>query len=168
MHTLLWFQLDPQGACYDTGFLFVHLGGLTLYGAAFGRTFYRRRCEPPERSALLRLPVDEEETLKLLATCEACVQAKKPFNLTDLFLMHVAFWPAAESSLFDSPALNHTQAVILILRECLNPTNSMRGALAGIHSRKACAHELFLLAQPYGLPVPWPGVVRMLHQVTSG
>ncbi len=76
-------------------------------------------------SDLLLLSVDEEEQRKLKSTCEACVAARKPFNLKDVMLMYVPFVSPEEISVFEAETLNNTQAVVLILRECLNPTNPL-------------------------------------------
>ena len=103
----------------------------------------------------LLLSIDEEETRKMRATCEACVQTHKPFNLNDVMLMHVPFREPEEISIFDAQTLNNTQAMILILRECLNQDNPLRVGLEGLNSRKAFMASLYDRLAPYTLPVLW-------------
>ena len=103
----------------------------------------------------LMLSIDEEETRKIRATCEACVQTHKPFNMKDVLLMHVPFQEPEEISIYDAQTLNNTQAMILILRECLNQDNPLRVGLEGMNSRKTFMASLYDRLAPYTLPVIW-------------
>ena len=91
----------------------------------------------------LLLDLDMEEMRKVRATCEACAQSVKPFNLYDVVMMLVPFWVPEEIPLYEAKTLNNTQALILILRECLNEENPLRKALEGMNSRKTCLNSVF-------------------------
>lgn len=97
----------------------------------------------------LMLSVDEEEQRKLKNTCEACVAAHKPYNLKDILLTQLPFFNLSESTLFEVAKMNNPQAVILILRECLHPSNPLRVGLEGLHSRQTFASALYDRLQPY-------------------
>ena len=100
----------------------------------------------------LMLSVDEDEQLKLKKTCEACVASHRPYNLKDVLLMQLPFYSPPESTIFEVEKINNTQAVILILRECLNPSNTLRLGLEGLHSRQTFASTLYERLSPHALP----------------
>ena len=105
------------------------------------------------------LSVDEEEARKFRATCEACAVTHKQFNLQDILLMLMPFRDPAEISIVDAKTLNNTQAIILILRECLNLDNPLRLGLEGLHSRMTFMNNLYDNLAPYALPVLWSNLV---------
>ena len=110
----------------------------------------------------LLLSIDEEETRKMRATCEACVKAHKPFNLSDMLLIHIPFREPEEISVFAAQTLNSTQAVILILRECLNRDNPLLKGLEGLKSRQTFMDVLYDRLKPYTLPVSWTSLINLL------
>lgn len=83
----------------------------------------------------LDLGVTSEEYERLLNTCRACVSVKKRYNYRDMFLYNVPFREPVEKGLFDTPTLFDSQAVILILRECLSREHPLVPLLSGLHSR---------------------------------
>lgn len=107
----------------------------------------------------LQLYVDEEEARKIRATCEACAITRKPFNMRDVFLMLLPFRDPEEISLFEAETLNNTQAIILILRECLNKENPLRMGLEGLNSRNTFLDNLYDRFAPYALPVLWCNLI---------
>jgi len=109
------------------------------------------------------LSVDGEETHKLLSSCQACAQTKKAFNLHDLLLIHVPFREPKEIPLFEATTLHNTQAVILILRECLNPDNRLRQGLEGLHSRQTYTETMYERLRPYTLPVLWTVLIDLVR-----
>lgn len=110
----------------------------------------------------LLLAVDEEEARKILASCVACVKSKKSFNLFDMLAIHVPFREPKEISIYDASSIHDTQAVILILRECLNQENKLRHGLEGLHSRLTVAETLYERIRPYTLPVFWTDMVELV------
>ena len=122
---------------------------------AFSESFISKCREGGAAIEFLMLSIDEEETRKIRATCEAFAKTHKPFNMKDVLLIHVPFREPVEISIFDAQTLNNTQAVILILRECLNQDNPLRVGLDGLNSRKTFMSDLYDRLAPYTLPVFW-------------
>jgi hypothetical protein len=144
------------GRFSEVGFMFVEKGKEM---AVFGTTVHNRyrrfslNMKAGAHFEFLLLPVNDEESTKLYATCDACSKAVKPFNLADLLQILVPFREPDEIPLFDTITLNNTQAVILILRECLEPGNVLRCGIDGLHSRLTFTETLFDRLRPYTLPV---------------
>jgi hypothetical protein len=111
----------------------------------------------------LMLSVDEEEQFKLKKTCDTCVAAHRPYNLKDVLLMHLPFFNPPESTIFEVEKMNNPQAVILILRECLNPSNTLRLGLEGLHSRQTFASTLYERLSPHALPALLSGLMGQLR-----
>lgn len=99
---------------------------------------------------LLLLPhVDQETAERVFRTCEACATAKIPFNLQDILLMYAPIVVPTDVPLFRCQTLNNTQAVILILRECLPVDHALYVVLACMNSRQTLAEEFFNALAPY-------------------
>jgi hypothetical protein len=151
------------GRFSDVGFMFIEKGKeISVFGTSVHKRY--RRCTLNMKEGVhfefLLLPVNDEESGKLYATCDACSKAVKPFNLADLLQMHVPFRDPVEIPLFDTTTLNNTQAVILILRECLEPGNVLRCGIDGLHSRLTFTETLFDRLRPYTLPVLYANLQR--------
>lgn len=93
----------------------------------------------------LDLDVSEDEYARLLATCQACVRARKRYNYRDVVLYNVPFREPVEKSLFETETLFDAQAVILILRECLSTQHPVLPVLHALHSRTTMANQLYEL-----------------------
>lgn len=155
----------------SSGFMFVGDTDVTCFGplidSGFGSTVFQKRSAARTNyydtvTDYLLLGVDEDEGYRLLSSCQACVQTRKAFNLHDLLLIHVPFREPREISLYDTTTLNNTQAVILILRECLNQDNRLRQGLEGLHSRQTYTETLYDRLRPYALPVLWTALVDLV------
>lgn len=118
----------------------------------------------------LLLSVTSDEALKLHSSCVACAACRKPFNLQDLLLIHthhiLLVDPPAELPLYTAPTLNTAQAVILILKECLDPaTNPLmdpsKSRLPTLHSRRTYVETIYDAIHPFAAPV-------VLHAYTPG
>lgn len=112
----------------------------------------------------LLISVDEEEKLKLRATCEACVLVKKPFNMQDVVLMCVPLLSLKELSIDEAPTLNNSQAMVLFLRGCLDKENPLRKALEGLNSRQTYMDDLYERLAPHALPVMWSSLAGQLRK----
>lgn len=160
------------GKFSEGGFLFVSETQIelffTLQGGEFGKHVYPKdgKCEVwnTDKFALdfLLLSVDAEESRKIYSTCEACAKVHKPYNLRDMLLIHIPFRQPDELSVIDAPTLNNAQAIILILRECLNSDNSLRHGLEGLNSRQTLLSTLNDRLSPHALPVVWDSLVNLL------
>jgi len=160
------------GKYSGSGFMFVGDTNVTCFGPILGpgygsTVFQQRSSTRPEYfdtvTDYLLLSVDGEETHKLLSSCQACAQTKKAFNLHDLLLIHVPFREPKEIPLFEATTLHSTQAVILILRESLNPDNRLRQGLEGLHSRQTYTETVYDHLRPYALPVLWTVLIDLVR-----
>jgi len=140
------------------GFAFSDKGKLFLYGTTQGEVFARHErgeallCHEEGKLDLLLPDLDAATVDAVFRTCEACAQAKLPFNLQDLLMMHV-LQTADDPRLFDCPKLHNAQAVILILRECLPAEHELRAALNPLNSRFTLPETLYDRIALYCLPV---------------
>ena len=112
----------------------------------------------------LLISLDEDEKLRLKATCDTCALVKKPFNYLDIAMMYVPFSTPTELSIAEAPTLNNSQAMVLFLRECLNRENPLRKALEGLHSRQTFMDILYERLSSHALPVLWSSLVGQLKK----
>jgi hypothetical protein len=171
------FFFQPLGRRYGTplhdlygrynvgGFMFIHdttiQAFMTRQGEVFTRYEWAGQGGEPMREGtmdILMLSVDEQEQARLLATCEACAEVKKPFNLQDLLLLYLPFYEVEELAFDTAPTLHNAQAVILILRECLRMDNRLREGLEGLHSRQTVLETLFDRLVPLTVPMTWAAI----------
>ena len=114
-------------------------------------------------SDFLLIALTEDEQEKLWQTCDACVKARKPFNLIDLVLFHVPFREVEDLDVIAAPTLNNAQAIIVILRYCLNSNHNARNALNLLNSRKTLMEDLYCSLRPYALPVLWVSLTALVN-----
>lgn len=172
MHLMIYFftehwrqQGNPLLSLYGrysfVGFAFSDRGKLTLFGTKQGGVFSRFDEGQPftphlsvhEGRTDLLLPDLEDDTVeKIYRTCDALARTKIEFNLQDLLFIHFPF-DVPEIPLFECKTLNNTQAVILILRECLPKDHEMMGVITGLHSRMTFAETLYDRIALYCVPV---------------
>ncbi len=152
------------------GFVFVHdtriEAFMTREGESYSRVEWgaqRPYAGTPGEFEFLLLSVDDGEKQRLLATCEACVKVRKPYNLRDVLLIHVPFREVEDLPIDRAPTLNNTQALILILRECLNPDNRLREGIEGLHSRQTFLEELYNRLLPLAVPVTWANLCALVR-----
>lgn len=151
------------------GFAFAHDTRVEAFLTKVGETFsrYEWNARGPAigefgEMDFLMVSVDDEEKSRMLATCEACVKVKKPFNLRDTLLIHVPFREVEDLPIDKAPTLNNTQALILILRECLNPDNRLREGIEGLHSRQTFLEDVYNRLLPLAIPVSWANVSALV------
>lgn len=149
------------------GFLFIDHAEIfmfaTMQGSTFGKFQWKGGPLLDGACEYLMISVDEEERHRILTTCDACVEVKKPFNLKDMLLMHVPFREVEDVPIDQVSTLNNAQAIILILRECLNPCNRLREGLEGLHSRQTLLEELFNRLQPFAVPVTAANITALVR-----
>lgn len=139
------------------GFLFIDEKSITMFktksGDSYGKYHWKDGAILSGRYECLLISADEGERHRLWTTCEACAIVKKPFNMRDLLLMHLPFREVEDLPIDRAPTLNNAQAIILILRECLNPDNRLREGIEGLHSRQTLLEDLYDRLQPFAVPV---------------
>lgn len=141
--------------------------GLTLYqccDSEDGVTPYSR-CEftwdnfisHSTNYRLLKLRVSPVECEKIHAMCEASSQAKLKYHLSDLMLSFVPFRNPLDLPIDKVKGVRNVQAVVLILRECLDASENTLGAeLMPINSRTINPTGLYQIIQPHAW-VYYPG-----------
>ena len=112
----------------------------------------------------LLLSVDEEETRRLRGTCEACVRVQMPYNMSDLVLMLVPLREPKEVPFEEAKCLNHAQAVVVMLRGCLERGNPLVAkGLEGVNSRKVLLSVLYERLLPFTLIVKFQSLLQLLR-----
>jgi len=125
----------------DVSFFFTRPGekySLMKLSRDSGRTWSVWR----QRGEFLRLALHDGEAECLFNTCSAFAQTGIPFNRMDYCLYCLPIRVPEEIRLFDAQKLTDTQAVILIIRECLMSTSQICMALSGLNSRQTLAGTL--------------------------
>lgn len=154
------------------GFMFVDNFNVRAFSTHAGQVYTQFSCsqrDPPGHTEghtdFLMLSIDQEEISRLLSTCEACAAIKKPFNLRDIVLMYAPFREVEDLPVEHAPTLNNAQAMIVMLRSCLCPDNSLRQALDGLHSRQTLIETLYdhLVASNQTVPVTWSSISKLVQ-----
>lgn len=153
MRTLLFFQREHArlplyqlmfGMYKGCGFMMLEdADKAEMFRTEPGKAYNWLPSYDRELTDFLLLPVDEEASLLVARTCNALRQAKVPFNLKDLLLLHVPFREVPDTPLFECATLHNVQAIILVLRECLPEDHALQAVLRGLHSRQTLANDLY-------------------------
>jgi hypothetical protein len=136
-------QADPQ---------IVHTAYSAYMPTNFSRTLEKDFWFEDLCHDYLSIPVTQDELMRVSKTCEACVEAKIPYNLRDMVLSQVPLRNPSESDLFHTHTLFCSQAVILILRSCLDGEHPLQPYLAEINSRTVTPTQLYELLKPHCVP----------------
>jgi hypothetical protein len=153
MRTLLFFQREHArpplkqlmfGVYKGCGLMLLeHADSAEMFRTEAGKTYNWLPRYDRDLTDFLLLPVDEEASQQVARTCRALCQAKVPFNLKDLLLLHVPFREVPDTPLFECATLHNVQAIILVLRECLPQDHALQTVLRGLHSRQTLAEDLY-------------------------
>jgi len=99
----------------------------------------------------LSLSVSPDELYRIRKACEACVQSKIPYNTTDMVLSQLPLRNPTERDLYHCKTLFCSQAMVLMLRSCLDPDHELQGPLAAVNSRTVSPSRLYEVLKPYGM-----------------
>jgi hypothetical protein len=97
----------------------------------------------------LSVPVSAEELHRIAGACDACVQSKVPYNTTDMVFSQVPLRNPTERDLYQSKSLFCSQAMVLVLRSCLEPGHKLQGPLALVNSRTITPSHLYEILKPH-------------------
>jgi hypothetical protein len=116
------------------------------------------------RRVFLELPVSEDEGERLLRTCETFASVETHYNLMDGLFYVIPMRVAKERTLFQTDELSDTQAVILMLRECLSSetSQSILNALKCLNSRQTMPETLYETLLPVTRRLTWMDLFRIL------
>jgi hypothetical protein len=96
-----------------------------------------------------------DEVDRIYRMCRGCVSVNKDYNNVDRMLTALVpfYQPPDDKNIFDVESLHSAQAVVLILRECLDKCNVVRERIYGLNSRiiypEALRDALFGLPRPH-------------------
>ena len=127
----------------------VHTGYTAFMNESFTRIFQKDFWYDDECHDFLHVPMSEEELLKVGKTCEACVNSKVPYNSVDMVLSQLPLRNPTERDIYDSKALFCSQAVVLVLRSCLDASHPLQSPLSTVNSRVISPSSLYNLLKPY-------------------
>jgi hypothetical protein len=131
----------------------VHTSYSSFMGENFTRIFQKDFWFREDTHDFIFIDVTQDELLKISQTCEACAQSKIQYNTRDMALCLVPFRCPRERTLFETRTLFCSQAVILILRSCLDPDHPLQSALNEINSRNTTPSQLHGVLKTVCLPV---------------
>lgn len=125
----------------------------SFMGEGFGRVFQRDFPFSNNTHDFLFVDVTSEELRKISELCEACVNSKKPYNTRDMVLCTLPLRKPREKSIFEAESLFCSQAMILILRSCLDREHPLQTILSKVHSRTTTPSQLYLELKSACLPI---------------
>jgi len=120
-----------------------HVAYSAYMSCCFSKTPQRDFCFGDSTHDFLSIPVSSEELDRISKSCEACVRSKIPYNTHDMVFCQVPLRNPTENDLFNSPALFCSQAVVLILRACLDIDHDLHPHLSTVNSRTVSPSHLF-------------------------
>lgn len=125
----------------------------TAYSAFMSETFaridQRDFCYNDNTHDFLSLSVSADELYRIQKACEACVQSKIPYNTTDMVFSQIPLRNPTERDIYQSKSLFCSQAMVLVLRSCLDADHELQAPLATVNSRTISPSHLYSLLKPY-------------------
>lgn len=125
----------------------------TAYSAFMSETFacidQRDFWYSDESHDFLSLAVSAEELHRISTACDACVKSKIPYNTSDMVFSQVPLRNPTERDLYHSKSLFCSQAMVLVLRSCLEPGHRLQAPLALVNSRTVTPSHLYEILRPY-------------------
>ena len=97
----------------------------------------------------LHVETTPAESKRVWDTCEVCTITKIPYNYSDMVLCVVPLRSPTERDIFTCRTLYCSQAMVLILRACLDKTHPLQAPLAAINSRVVTPTQLFRALEPF-------------------
>lgn len=131
----------------------IHTAYSSFLGEGFGRVFQHEFSFSNETHDFLFVDVTQEELRKVSELCEACAQSKKPYNTKDMVLCTLPLRSPREKDIFEAESLFCSQAMILILRSCLDKEHPLQTILSNTHSRTTTPSQLYTLLHSACLPI---------------
>ena len=137
-------QLEPKNA--NTAYS-------SFMGEGFGRVFQNRFGFSNSTHDFIFIDATREERMRVSQACEACIISKKAYNTKDMILSILPLRNPKEKSLYETASLFCSQAMILILRSCLDPENPLQTILWSVNSRTTTPSQLYTLLESACPPV---------------
>ena len=132
------------------------VGPALAYSAYMGENF---ACTPQhdfqysdECHDFLSVPVSPEELHRISRACDTGVKSKIPYNLTDMVLSQIPLRYPTEQDFYHAKTLFCSQALVLLLRACLDPNHALQESLRMINSRTVAPSHLYHILRPHCEP----------------
>lgn len=142
----------------------VHTAYSAYMPTHFSRTLQKDFWFEDQCHDYLSIPVTQDELMRVSKTCEACVEAKIPYNTQDMVLSQLPLRNPTEKDLFHTRTLFCSQAAILILRSCLDASHPLQPCLSAVNSRTITPSQLYDLLRPHCTPRCTNQVLLMTDQ----
>jgi hypothetical protein len=120
----------------------IHTCYSAYMGEGFSRVFQRDFPFTHKTHDFLFVDVSADELQKISETCEACADSRIQYNVKDMALCILPLRRPREKTLFESDSLFCSQAMILILRTCLNTEHPLQSILQSVNSRTTTPSQL--------------------------
>ena len=127
----------------------IHTAYSAYTGTTFSRTFQKDFWFDDIHHDFLQIPVSEDEIYRISKACEACTESRIPYNTRDMVFSQIPLRNPTERDLFHSPSLFCSQAVVLILRSCLDENHILQPLLFSVNSRTVTPSQLYELLRPF-------------------
>ena len=127
----------------------IHTAYSAYMNSVFSRTFQREFQFDDTSYDFLRIDVTPDELMRISKTCEACADTNIPYNTTDMIYSVLPLRNPMEKDLFNAKTLFCSQAMVLILRECLEPVHHLQLPLREVNSRTVSPSQLFEKLSPF-------------------
>lgn len=101
-----------------------------------------------ETHDILQVKAAANEIEDILAACETHVQLETPYNIKDMILCLMPGRKPTEKDIYNAKTLFCSQAMVLILRQCLDADHPVRKVLTPVNSRTVTPSQLYEILQP--------------------
>lgn len=108
----------------------------------------------------LQINASPKEIFLIKQTCDAHVEVKTPYNLKDMVLSILPGRNPTEIPISDAKTLFCSQAMVLILRSCLEKEHPVVKALEHTNSRTVSPTQLFQILKPVCQPALAKHIMR--------
>jgi hypothetical protein len=112
----------------------------------------------------LQIYASNDEIDLIKNTCDTRVRVPTPYNYKDMILSIVPLRNPVEKDIFNAKTLFCSQAVVLILRSCLDPTHPVVHSLKNFNSRTINPEQLFAALKPVCQPATLEAVCKKKTQ----
>jgi hypothetical protein len=143
-----------------------HMAYSAFMAETFSRTEQKDFVYGDDSHDFLSLSVTPDELYNIRAACEACVKSRIPYNTTDMVLSQLPLRNPTEGDVYHTSTLFCSQAMVLVLRSCLDPDNELQGPLAMVNSRTVRPSHLHDILKPFCVSTSKAQAVQAVYNPT--
>jgi hypothetical protein len=101
-----------------------------------------------ETHDILHVKASACEIEDIRKTCETHVELKTPYNLKDMVFSVLPGRNPKDKNIYEVKTLFCSQAMVLILRQCLEENHPVRNAISSLNSRVVTPSQLYTILKP--------------------